>query len=238
MASNEQVTYNVDLVFCIDCTESMDNILNIVKERALNMYEDIRNKMAEKNKIINQLRVRLVGFRDYLAYDQELKKKVHPNEPMMVSDFFVLPQDAHKLQISVQSLHPIGGGDAPEDGLEALAYSIRSDWAVNTGKHRHIIVLWSDEEPHPLGFAKNTTRYPKGMARDLDELTSWWGEPGCPGYMPRQESKRMILFTPNEGGWRDIYNNWDYVISHPHKAGSGLKEMAYQQILDCIINTL
>ena len=31
MASNYKMTYNVDMVFCIDCTGSMDNIIEIVK---------------------------------------------------------------------------------------------------------------------------------------------------------------------------------------------------------------
>ena len=64
MASNYKLTYNVDLVFCIDCTESMDNILNIVKDRALGLHDDIQKTMQLKGKEIDQLRVRVVGFRD------------------------------------------------------------------------------------------------------------------------------------------------------------------------------
>ena len=111
MPSNYKFEYNVDIVFCIDCTESMDNILNIVKGRALGLYDDIQCKMSSKGKKISQLRVRLIGFRDYVAYADEFRRKVHPNEPMMVTDFFSFPQDAHKLEISVKSLYPVGGGD-------------------------------------------------------------------------------------------------------------------------------
>ena len=35
MAGNYKLTYNVDIVFCIDATGSMDNVINIVKENAL-----------------------------------------------------------------------------------------------------------------------------------------------------------------------------------------------------------
>ena len=40
MASNyrDKMTYEVDLVFCIDATMSMDLILDKVKENALNFY--------------------------------------------------------------------------------------------------------------------------------------------------------------------------------------------------------
>ena len=60
MPSNYKFEYNVDIVFCIDCTESMDNILNIVKGRALGLYDDIQCKMSSKGKKISQLRVRLM----------------------------------------------------------------------------------------------------------------------------------------------------------------------------------
>ena len=68
MGSNYKLSYNVDIVFCIDCTESMDNILNIVKQRALGFYDDVVRTMQEKGKTIDQLRVRVVAFRDYAAY--------------------------------------------------------------------------------------------------------------------------------------------------------------------------
>lgn len=238
MASNYKLTYNVDLVFCIDCTESMDNILNIVKDRALGLYDDIQKTMQLKGKEIDQLRVRVVGFRDYLAYSEELRKKVHTNEPMMVSDFFVLPTDAHKLEVSVKSLYPIGGGDDDEDGLEALAYAIRSPWSVTGSKDRHVIVLWSDAAPHNLGYGKSSSRYPRGMANNFDELTAWWGDRSAPGFMPKQASKRLILFTPDKGAWSTIAGNWDNVIHYPSNAGGGLQDVDYQTILSCIAQTI
>lgn len=41
MGSNYGQDYHVDIVFCIDCTETMDNILNIIKARALSFYADV-----------------------------------------------------------------------------------------------------------------------------------------------------------------------------------------------------
>lgn len=231
-------TYNVDIVLCIDCTESMDNILNIVKAKALGFYDDIIGTMKEKGKEISQLRVRVVAFRDYLAYDEEKRKNAHCNEPMLISDFFVLPNDAHKFEVSVKSLVPAGGGDDPEDGLEALAYAIRSPWVTAGSKDRHVIVLWTDQVPHNLGFGKNSEKYPKGMARDLDELTEWWGDVKMPGYMPEQSAKRLILFAPNEGAWSTISCSWNNLIHYPSKAGDHLKDVDYKTILNCIAQTI
>ena len=85
MGSNSiRLSYNVDIVFCIDCTETMDNILNIVKQRALSFYDDVQRTLQEKDKVVDELRVRVVAFRDYLAYADEVRKKVRKNEPMLV----------------------------------------------------------------------------------------------------------------------------------------------------------
>lgn len=238
MASNNKLTYNVDLVFCIDCTESMDNILNIVKTKALNFYADVKSSMELKGKSIDQLRVRLVAFRDYLAYDEEKRKHTHCNEPMLVTDFFSLPQEAKKLEVCVKSLKPVGGGDEPEDGLEALAYAIRSEWTTTGVKDRHVIVLWSDQKPHELGFAKNASKYPYGMAYNFGELTEWWGDNYDCGYMPEQAAKRLILFTPDEGMWSRISETWDNVVHLPSKAGDHLQDVDYQTILSCISQTI
>lgn len=238
MGNNMRMTYNVDLVFCIDCTESMDNILNIVKSRALSFYSDVQETMRSKDKIIDQLRVRVVAFRDYLAYDDEVRKRAHRNEPMLVTDFFVLPDEAHKLEVSVKSLQPTGGGDPLEDGLEALAYAIRSDWTTTGSKNRHIIVLWTDQAPHMLGFGKASSKYPAGMAADFDELTEWWGYEYSRGYMPEPSAKRLILFAPNSGFWESISDTWDNVLHLPSKAGDHLRDVDYQTILNCIAQTI
>lgn len=229
------LNYNVDIVFCIDCTESMDNVLNIIKARALSFYDDLLGRMKLKQKTVDSLRVRVVAFRDYAAYDVDFRKGYKGNYPMLVSDFFQLPSDAGKLELAVRSLHPVGGGDVPEDGLEALAYAMRSDWdRSSNAKHRHVIVLWTDAPPHDLGFGKNASRYPRGMARDIRELTSWWGSE----YYCDQEAKRLVLFAPSAGEWNFISEQWDKVIHYPSKAGEGLNELDYETILSCISQSI
>lgn len=239
MGSNYGQDYHVDIVFCIDCTETMDNILNIIKARALSFYADVQRAMQYKDKRVSRLRVRVVAFRDYLAYDQERRKGSRGNYPMLVTDFFTLPEEAGKLEISVRSLYPIGGGDEPEDGLEALAYAIRSDWDQDySTKHRNIIVLWTDADAHELGFGWNTSQYPRGMARNFSELTMWWGNRGKPGYMRDQAAKRLILFAPDSGYWNTISQLWDNVIHHRSKAGNHLNEVDYETIISCIANSI
>lgn len=228
MASNYKLTYNVDMVFCIDCTGSMDNIIDIVKNNALNFYQDVTATMEKKHKHISQLRVRVVAFRDYLADGKDA---------MLVTNFFKLPEEAVDFEKCVRSLQADGGGDDPEDGLEALAYAIKSKWDTEGMKKRQVIVVWTDAETHKLGYGKGSEFYPNGMAADMNELSAWWGGPQQKGYIDNN-AKRLLLFAPDLPDWNIISRNWDNVLHFPSTAGDGLSDLEYGQIIDTISNTI
>lgn len=228
MGSNYQMTYNVDMVFCIDCTGSMNKIIEIVKKNALNFYEDVTRAMSKKNKQISQLRVRVVAFRDYIA---------DGGEAMMVTDFFRLPQEADSFERCVRSLRANGGGDDPEDGLEALAYAIKSKWCEEGVKRRQVIVVWTDASTHPIGYGKSSGFYPNGMPNDIRELTSWWGGGQQAGFVDNN-AKRLILFAPDEAEWNVISRNWDNVLHFPSEAGNGLQSLEYEEIVNTISNSI
>lgn len=233
-----QMTYTVDLVFCIDATGSMNPVLNVVKENALSFYTDLMKALNEKGKRVESVRIRVIAFRDYLE---------DMDDAMLVTDFFTLPEDTEEFTDTVNGIRAFGGGDIPEDGLEALGYAIRSDWSTTGTKRRQIIVLWSDAPPHPIGFAKESEYYPEGMASDFRELTDWW-ENEQNGYVNRR-AKRLILYTPagkepgsydpeSEYPWDNIVNNWNNVIHFPSVAGGGLKEIQYQEIISAIVQSI
>ena len=228
MNNNYQLNYIVDLVFVIDATGSMRPILDTVKNNALNLYGDFMNMMNRKNKSVQSVRVRLIAFRDYY-FDNE--------DAMLVTDFFVLPQQAAQFKTCVESIRAKGGGDDPEDGLEALAYAMKSDWNRSAGRKRHVIVLWSDDGTHELGFGKKARNYPQGMARDFNELTAWWGSRTRPGFMD-ESAKRLLLFTPAKRHYTDICSSWNNVIMYESAAGRGMRDVDYQQILNAIANSI
>lgn len=228
MGSNYQITYNVDMVFCIDCTGSMGNIIEIVKNNALNFYQDVTDAMDKKHKNISQLRVRVVAFRDY---------KADGKDAMLVTDFFKLPQEADEFEKCVRSLKAQGGGDDPEDGLEALAYAIKSKWDTEGMKKRQVIVVWTDAATHPIGFGKDCECYPNGMAKDIKELSSWWGGAQQEGYVDNN-AKRLLLFAPDAPDWNVISQNWDNVLHFPSEAGEGLANLEYEEIINTISNSI
>lgn len=228
MNNNYRISYNVDMVFCIDATGSMDGIIDMVKNNALNFYSDVMEHMARKSKTIDTLRVRIVAFRDY---------KNDGDDAMLVTDFFTLPAQANEFENCVKSIEAFGGGDDPEDGLEALGYAIKSKWNEEGMKKRQVIVVWTDAATHALGYGSDSPNYPKNMAKDMNELTRWWGDKQNNGSV-NQNAKRLILFAPNEAYWSTISEVWDNVIHYPSVAGNGLKEIDYSTILDTISNTI
>lgn len=230
MGSNvKEGIYNVDMVFCIDATGSMGNVIDMVKSNALNFYEDVKTAMERKEKFINQLRVRIIAYRDYRA-DGDMA--------MLTTGFFNLPDDNENFRKCVQSIVADGGGDEPEDGLEALAYAIKSPWTTEGKKRRQVIVVWTDASTHELGFGKGMPNYPNNMPRNLAELSEWWGDMQTSSEFIDRRAKRLVLFAPDKPGWSLISENWDNVIHYPSQAGGGLEEMDYGTILDTIVNTI
>ena len=93
MESFNRVTYYADLVFCIDATQSMGKVIELVKRNALSFQRDLADAMRLKGKALQQLRIRIIAFRDYIA-DKE--------NAMMATDFFLLP---HPPALSHSSMH-------------------------------------------------------------------------------------------------------------------------------------
>ena len=143
MGSNYSLKYNVDIVMCIDATGSMNGILDTVKSNALNFYGDLINSMRKKGKQVNDMRIKVIAFRDYVADGENA---------MLATDFFRMPEEQEEFRDLVNTISACGGGDEPEDGLEALAYAIRTDWTRDGDKRRHVIVVWTDAPTHELGF--------------------------------------------------------------------------------------
>lgn len=252
MGNNYGTKYDVDIVMCIDATGSMAHVINMVKENALSFYSDFLKRLSEFDppKRVNDVRVRVVAFRDYLADGERA---------MLLSNFFKLPEQAAEFEALVRGIKAEGGGDDPEDGLEALAYAIRSKWNTEEGnKKRHVIVLWTDAGAHELGFGRNpengkylvgrmmsaeqlnenAKKYPVKMAKDFNELSEWWGVGQSPNSVLNPSFKRLLIYAPNEKTWTTIAKTWDNAILFPSTAGSGLKSTTYSEILDALCGSV
>lgn len=230
--ANVKMKYYTDIVFCIDGTESMGPLIEMVKTNALKLYGDIQYAMAEKGKHIEQMRLRIVVFRDYADKD---------SNAMLTTDFYTLPEDNDLFSRCVHSIVRQDGGDLPEDGLEALAFAIRSPWMKQEPgkKYRQIIVVYTDAPTHELGYGAAAPSYPEEMPKTFAELTSWWMDAGQQKakYMDKI-AKRLVLFAPYEPFWSTISDNWDNVVHFPSTAGEGCSDKNYQEIITLIAGSI
>ena len=226
LAAPRGLTYAVDIVFCIDVTGSMTPIIDQVKANALRFYDDVQSNLTTKGKNVDQLRVRVIGFRDFVADGAAALDE---------SPFFTLPDDRADFSAFVNGLVAEGGGDAPESGLEAVALAIDSPWTTTGDRRRQVVVVWTDQPAQPLNPSVLPPDIATRVPADFSALTdAWEDEQGRMG----SSSKRLILFAPDGPGWSDISGVWENVVHHPSQAGGGLSEVDYGTIIDSIGNSV
>jgi len=225
------LAYAVDIVFCIDVTYSMEPVLENVKKSALTFRDRLESVMREDGKVISQLRIKVVAFRDFAD---------NADDALEQSGFLNLPEQASEFAHFVQKLRPNGGGDIPESGLEALAVAIDADWESGLDRRRHVIVVFTDAPAHPLGTpdAKAANTYPKGMPESLDELLEKWGYTHSQSATMENSAKRLVLFAPDCAPWMGIAEEWNRTMHFPSNAGDGLEEFEMTEIINTIANSL
>ncbi|MEO5875859.1 MAG: vWA domain-containing protein [Streptosporangiaceae bacterium] len=223
--------YAVDIVLCIDVTDSMRPVLDLVKESALSFHERLEDEMARKNKSISQLRIRVIAFRDFGD---------NADDAIQQTEFMAFPDQAGEFDTFVRGLYAGGGGDFPESGLEALALAINSSWERGLDRRRHIIVLFTDASAHPLGDPKAVAAYsyPRGIPGSLDDLAEQWGYARSKTALMENSAKRLVLYAPPLYPWTDLYEEWNLTVHFPSKAGEGLQEFELTEIIDTVAGSL
>jgi len=225
-AARHSLTYAVDIVFCIDVTGSMTPIIDTVKSNALLFYDDVQTNLTAKGKTVDELRVRVVAFRDFAA-DGEAALQESP--------FYELPAEQATFRGFVEGLVAEGGGDHPESGLEAVALAMNSPWTTRGDRRRQVVVVWTDQPAHELNPAVLPESLRERVPADFSALTDLWENAQGP---LGSSSKRLILFAPDGPGWSDISGVWENVVHHPSQAGGGLSDVDYGTIVDSIGNSV
>ena len=220
--------YDVDICLLIDKTGSMRPIIDTVKENALRLYDDIKEDMRSKDKVISNLRVRVMAFGDYVADGASA---------FYGCDFLHMPDQAALLSQCVNSIRAGGGGDEPEDGLVALSYGIRSKWCTGNNKKRHIICLFTDASAHDLGHGSDVPGYPASAPKSYEELMCMWGTQKFRGEMDPY-AKRLLLFAPDNSYWSRIAREWNNTVFRSVTSGIGLGDVSYRSMLDTIGNSI
>jgi Mg-chelatase subunit ChlD len=128
----------VDIVFVLDITESMQPYIDAVKQNMINFAQDLAQNHRD-------YRLGLVTFEDYVV-------SAYPDCNCAYSK--KLTPDVHEFTDWVGSLHAGGGGDIPEDQLDALAYAAMMPFRPDA---QGIIILITDAPPHVAGDGPDRT---------------------------------------------------------------------------------
>ena len=190
---------NVDIVLCIDGTSSMSGTLDAVKNSSKSIYTQLKSKCENHGKLIEEMRIRIVYFGDFAA---------DGNKALITSRFFTMPGEERDYKTTVNNLSLCHGGDSPENGLEALAIAMNSDWVVVPGRYRRLITLWSDAPAHPINtVGLSNPLYPRDIPKSFSEMKQKWEDLSFDSSGNR--ISRMLLVTPSSAPWDNIRNDWD-----------------------------
>jgi hypothetical protein len=127
----------VDIVFVMDVTESMQPYIDAVKQNVIQFAQDLSANNRD-------YRLGLVTFEDYVVSKYEDCRCAYRNS---------FTSDVHTFTDWVSSLHAGGGGDIPEDQLDALAYAASFPFRPQA---EGIIIIVTDAPPH---FKEDKSRF-------------------------------------------------------------------------------
>lgn len=218
--------YCVDIIMCIDATGSMAPIINEVKENALSFYQKFVDAMDENDKTVDQLRIKVIVFRDYIC----------DTEPMVESGFFALPEQGDAFRRFVSEIEASGGGDTPENALEAIALALKSRWTTGGAKRRHAVLVFSDAPALALSERADCPNYPTNLPKDLAQLGAWWEgtEQFDSTYQPKYG--RLVAFVPKVTPWVEL-QAWNRYWPAFSPAGKGLSDVDIQSAIDLLVGS-
>ncbi len=224
---------DVDIVFVIDATGSMVPFIERVKNEALYFMPGLEAALAEKKRVVRQVRLKVILFRDFYCDDAHL----------IESPFFVMPDQQQEYANFLSNIEASGGGDMPENSLEALALAIKSRWSSDpaVSKRRQVIALFTDTVPHPLDSPKRNDprlnqKYPSDLSdiRSLDDLQMLWLNP----QVISASGKRLALFVPDDDPWTTI-KTWNLVVpGTPLQQNKGGEEASMNLVYMFIANSV
>ena len=256
MAKAKKLNCSVDLVFCIDATGSMRQIMDKIKQLAIALPKNLTDAVKKAGKNMRRIRVKVIDFADFKS---EGKDAIHESPFYNASNQIVqIINEFDSIKMVNDLGEGRGGDEIPENALEAIWLAMNSDFTEERPDEdiRQIILVFTDASP--LNFQERA-RYP-GYARynfpaRVSEMRALWGKyyggelqlkppstdeeietylktklaPGC---------ARMLLYAPLgelAGHSWDYVSSWERVSTFPVVPYDGCLELVVDRILDDII---
>ncbi|MDR3217004.1 MAG: VWA domain-containing protein [Clostridiaceae bacterium] len=215
----------VDMVFCIDGTGDMAPHIESVKNNIKRFRIEYCEELEQRRYDIDSLRVKIIVFRDY-GFDGD--------EAMKISQWFELPDDDSDFANYLTGVTAHGGGDAPENGLEALYFAMKSDFMGVSKTDRQIIVLFTNADYLELGERKGAGAYPVDMVGEKGLIDTWMGNNQDPESHLRGRNKRLVLFAPSGTKYENLRAKLDRSVFEPVEMGNGLGDIDFYSVLQIL----
>ena len=215
---------NIDVVFCIDGTGSMGPCIESVKSNARRFHLEFVSEMTERGSEIDSMRIKVIVFRDY---------KDDGDGSMVESPFFELPADNSDFEKFLSEVSATGGGDGPENGLEALYYAMKSDFTTGS-KDRQVIVLFTDAEALDLRQRAGCPGYPADMVDENGLIELWGCVTQDSSIKLRDRIKRLVMFAPNGTKYKELSSKLKRSMFEPVNMADGLGDIDFKDIIKLI----
>ena len=200
---------------------------------------DLEQALECKNKSVNVLRIRIIGFKDI--------NNIETLPLIEESRFFNLSQkksmEPEYFNAYIKRLNKVNRIKAT-NALEGLTFAIRSDWIQTGDRQRQIIGVFTDAPSHRLEDVNTSyPNYPADMPTSLAELGDLWNNTSADGNQVsrtklKQPAKRLIIFAPQEYPWPELYEAWEQVVYNPAHPGEGLDDVTYEDIIESIVGSV
>ncbi len=198
---------DVDMVLVIDDTSSMGGAIEMVKSHARSFYDDLNRVCIRERFRINSMRLKVVSYGDLSEHS------------LRVSPIFNMPSQSSAYQAFVSGITVNGGGDEPEDGLQALAEALSTPWSRGSVEKRNVVIVFTDASTHPVSPAEMNALRAK-----------WIAIPAA--------TRRLILFAPGSESWSTISATWPDVHHERGLLSTVLAGKGYNEVLDYICKSL
>ncbi len=214
----------VDMVICIDGTGSMTPCIETVKAKAIMFKDEFANAMTALGSSVDSMRVKIIVFRDYKSDGQQAMEQ---------SPFFELPGDNPEFEKYLADIQANGGGDNPENGLEALYYAMKSDFTTGE-KDRQVIVLFTDDDALDLKERAAEPGYPADMVDMTELITAWTCCSQDPSFKLKDKLKRLVIFAPEGTKYQKLATQLNRSVFRPVDRADGMKSLTFETIMNII----